>query len=180
MNPKLPQYTIYCATCKVNGKSYIGKTSQAIWTRWAAHLRIANEIKRYDFSKSACEISSDLALYGDDAFELIVLEVCESKEVMDQREIWWIMERKTAAPFGYNRHMGDYVNHSASTKEKFSNRKCASRRGVLAVKDSQAIHFKSMRDFCKHLGVHRCTVERTIKRGLSAINGYTFKIQDNK
>ncbi len=181
MNPKLPQYTIYCATCKVTGKSYIGKTSQAIWTRWAKHFSDAENFKsgkRVHHLPS--DLIPDLAKYGDEAFDLEILEVCESQEKMDEREIWWMMERKTMVPFGYNRHLGKKVLHSEFQKEKRLNDlfKCNPQRMVVvAIKDGVITHFDSLKDFCKFIGVSMDTLRRRRESGLFKMKGYSYDMR---
>lgn len=74
---------IYAIRNKVNGHLYIGQ-SVDIERRWSGH--------KSEFRKGThgnAHLSSAFAKYGEDSFELIILEQTDV-EHLDEREIYWI------------------------------------------------------------------------------------------
>ena len=96
---------IYKITNLINGKLYIGKTSNSIEERWQEHISDSQRercIKRplYDaFNK-----------YGIKNFQIEEIEQVEDDELACQREIYWIDKLRTYIGFddcnGYNATLG--------------------------------------------------------------------------
>lgn len=84
----------------INGKCYIGKTEQSLEKRWARHLYLVKSGKnRYLYDAIRC--------YGVDNFKLEIIETCESRTQLDEREKFWISHFKTTEKqFGYNMNEG--------------------------------------------------------------------------
>ena len=91
---------IYQAKNKINGKIYIGQTVGNLNSRKAAHLSNA-KAGRYDsyFYKT-------IRKYGSENFIWEVLEECENREELNEREEYWIKKLNTLAPSGYNLESG--------------------------------------------------------------------------
>lgn len=77
-------------TNKINGKKYIGK-SVRIETRFAEHKR----------AKTNMAISKAIREYGSDSFDFEILELC-TKDMLDERESYWINYYDTYCGNGYN------------------------------------------------------------------------------
>lgn len=107
---------VYKITNKINGKFYIGQTTQNLVIRWKKHIH----------GKTKCTaISNAIQKYGKENFEIKVLAQCNSIEEMNHRESYYIKLFNTLAPNGYNlRSGGNNSLHSESTKIKLS--KCHS------------------------------------------------------
>ena len=89
---------IYKITNKINGKSYIGQTSKTIQERYDVHIKCAKKhINRYLYDA--------MNHYGYDNFEVVCVEECV-KELLDEREIYWIDKLHTLSPNGYNMTKG--------------------------------------------------------------------------
>ena len=76
---------IYKITNSINGKVYIGKTSNTIETRWAEHKR--------DSRKERCEkrpLYDAMNKYGIDNFQIEEIEEVENDEIACERESYWI------------------------------------------------------------------------------------------
>lgn len=178
VNYKLPQYTIYCVTCKVNRKMYIGQTVRAIWDRWGVHLNHARRFSLGLKSESGgyCSVTEDISKYGDEAFDLEVLEICFSQEEANKKEAWWIMEKKSVFPFGYNKSVGgkQYISEERMIQLKSHTN---SFKKVTAIKDGKIIEFPNMKSFCSHIGISKHTLQRRMKIGVRHINGYDFKVE---
>lgn len=91
---------IYCITNLINGKRYIGKTTETIEERWKEHCKDSqkdSENKRplYDaFNK-----------YGIENFKIEQIEELDNSE-LNNREIYWIKELNTYGHNGYNATKG--------------------------------------------------------------------------
>ena len=88
--------TIYSIKNKLNGKEYIGQTRYPVEKRWGEHVCVKRRITT---------IGHAIRKHGVENFEFSVLETCND-EVLNDREIFWITERKTVAPQGYNQTSG--------------------------------------------------------------------------
>lgn len=82
---------IYKATNKINGKIYIGQTVRTLGARISDHFR--STVGRFPRA---------LRKYGLDNFDFSVVESCESKEVMNERERYWISFFSSNGSEGYN------------------------------------------------------------------------------
>lgn len=105
---------IYRITNKINGKVYIGQTSQKL-------------SKRLGFHRTACSaIGNAIRRYGLDCFSITVIDHAESKEELDEKEIHYIWFYSCKAPNGYNLTDGGYGRrgngtvHSLEWKKKIS------------------------------------------------------------
>ena len=87
---------IYKIEHRESGKVYVGKTARTLGIRMNEHL--------YN-SRSHCKKSYiDLAIgkYGIDAFEVSVIEECDTEEKLNEREQYWIACYDCKIPNGYN------------------------------------------------------------------------------
>lgn len=100
---------IYKAHCKVTGKVYIGQTRRTLKVRIQEHL-----------SQSERKFSRALKKYGLKSFEWTVLEVCNTPEEANEREIMLISEYNSYKE-GYNSHIGGRVG-GFTTKESIEKR----------------------------------------------------------
>jgi group I intron endonuclease len=91
---------IYLVRNKVNGKVYVGKTTQALEARWRQHVR--------DSRKKVTHFYLALRKYGLSAFELSVLSSsAESHEQLNEQEIYFIAKFKANdRAIGYNTTKG--------------------------------------------------------------------------
>ena len=106
---------IYLITNLVNGKKYVGQTTKTIEWRWNSHIRDA-------YSNGTGWVSLiDRAIrkYGVENFTVQELEqvVQQTREYLDQREIYWIRHLKTCvrvygSEAGYNVSHGGHSSHS--------------------------------------------------------------------
>ncbi len=95
-----PVYTIYRATCKVNGKMYIGFDS-AYPKRQKDHIRDALKNKR------ECLFHRAIRKYGIDEFSWDILyQSFDQKHTLNEMEPHFIKEYKTFGECGYNMTIG--------------------------------------------------------------------------
>lgn len=86
---------IYKITNLLNGKCYIGQTIQKLSKRLGRHK-----------NDKRPGISQAIKKYGWKNFSVEVLEECENREKLNEREIFWIAKLNTKAPNGYNLTIG--------------------------------------------------------------------------
>lgn len=85
---------IYKATNKMNGKIYIGQTVQELWARKAGH-KFHSNVKDNIFSRA-------IRKYGFENFDWEIIDQAESKEELNEKEIYWIAHFNSHGISGYN------------------------------------------------------------------------------
>lgn len=96
---------IYKITNKINGKSYIGQSTN-IEGRFERHKNEKRYILGEAFNK-----------YGIDNFNFEIIEECPKKE-LNEKEIFYIDFYNTITPFGYNIQTGGYGGEFFSYYDK--------------------------------------------------------------
>ena len=91
---------IYKVTNRINGKIYIGQTSQTIKRRWNQHIYESN--KTIEPYRSA--LHRAIKKYGVDAFDIVEVEECNN-DMLNEREIFWI-NYYNSYHNGYNLDLG--------------------------------------------------------------------------
>lgn len=91
-----PTHSIYKATSKQSGKSYVGLTSQTISNRFKDHLYLAFQYDSpYPFHRA-------IRTYGADDFEIETVDVAYTREEAARKEQEWIKKVECLTPNGYN------------------------------------------------------------------------------
>ena len=107
---------IYKATNKINGKSYIGQTRYDLKKRRTDHLSEGKSDNNF--------FHNALIKYGKNNFEWIIIEKCNSKKELNEKEVHYIKQYNTFKPNGYNLTFGGNTTlgyiQSEQTKEKIS------------------------------------------------------------
>lgn len=85
-------FIIYKITNNVNGKLYVGKHE-------------TNKIDDSYFG-SGVVLKQAINKYGTNNFKKEILEYCDNKENLNEREVYWIKELNTICPNGYNINKG--------------------------------------------------------------------------
>ena len=81
---------IYRITCKLDGMIYIGQTVRTIEERFQEH------------AKADSYIGNAIRAHGVENFSVEVIEECDTREQLNEREIFWIAELNSKHPNGYN------------------------------------------------------------------------------
>lgn len=105
---------IYLVTNTLNGKVYIGQTTQSLVRRWRQHRCVRNG--------KLSHLQHAIAKYGESRFVTRQLEACSDKDSLNTREMYWIQQyQSTHRSKGYNRAQGgSNAPKSEATKVKLS------------------------------------------------------------
>lgn len=95
------QNVIYLVTCKINGKLYVGQTSNTLWGRWRSHRNAALSAPDQTY-KQKTALARAMRLHGPANFDLTVLQLCASADELDAAEEAWIAKLGSLVPAGYN------------------------------------------------------------------------------
>lgn len=103
---------IYAFRNKKNGRVYVGQSKQVL-TRKRQHER--------GDTKNSTRFHNAMNKHGADGFDFVILEYCEV-ELLDEREVHWIIQLNSLYPNGYNLTTGGGAlhQHHEETRKKFS------------------------------------------------------------
>lgn len=164
---------IYKFTCKVNGKSYIGQTT---------NLRFKERIRRHEIDKIDTHFYRSRDLYGWDSFELSIIENNISLDIpnlLNEREIYWINYYQSFDN-GYNSTRGGDGGNTYEKKteeemkiirKKLSESSFGSKNGmskgikIINEVTGEIQIFETMTSVGKFFNVHRRSIGRWIKSG---------------
>lgn len=173
---------IYQIKNKINNKIYIGQTVLTAKARFGDHVRKA---KRKQWLGALHE---DINLYGKENFEYEILEVCSSQKEMDEREKYWIQEKNTLYPNGYNLEGGGksntYISKFTSKKMSEGRKKSNKIKRCKVYKYDKQYNLVSIfnsKEECKEkenipLPVKNVMIKRN---GYRSENGYYYLIEEN-
>ena len=192
---------VYCIENKTNGKKYIGITKRPLISRWKQHISESNRENSWEWNTL---LGNALKKYGENGFNLYILEECNSIEEMKNKEIELIDIHKTFSDFnGYNLTKGGDGRFgyrlSDETKKKISlgnigktMSKEARQRCSLAKKGkyTRGNHPKSVslviqgkekfnciRDFSEAYNIPCSTINNKFRQGLTEFTLRGIKIQ---
>lgn len=113
---------VYKITNTQNSKCYVGITSRGISCRFKEHIEAATMGKNFKLSKA-------IRKYGQDVFEIELLEECDTKEHAAQQEQHWISTLDSYSN-GYNMTFGGEGISGASGWPAWNKGKPAWNRGI--------------------------------------------------
>lgn len=104
---------IYCHTCSITGKRYVGQTRRSLRWRWKRHISQSREVRRCGAFHHA------IRKYGVNVWVHEVLEETATQAEADAAEQRWIEHFGSVAPHGYNLRSGGAVSclHAISKKK---------------------------------------------------------------
>lgn len=161
-------YHVYKIINKVNGKIYIGGTSQSANDRLREHKYKARNGMESPLYRAIRE-------YGEECFDAEVIEDCNSREELDNRERYWIANLSSTNPeIGYNiKAGGDIFYHTDLTKLKISRLhkgKVSEKREAILQYDSKGYFVKeysSLTEAAESNHITRHTLIRGLRRKVS-------------
>ncbi len=104
---------IYLISNTINEKVYIGQTTTNLEVRWKQHCKRSKQLN----IKNPSHFSLAIRFYGTECWEFSILEEIDNKELLNEREIFWI-DYYNSFNNGYNSTTGGrkYFNHTEKTK----------------------------------------------------------------
>ena len=104
---------VYLVKNIINGKKYVGLTTQSLETRWQQHVYEAfrKNNNRYFYNS--------IRKYGKDSFKCSILEECKDEQELDAKEIYWINQLGSFRD-GYNLTIGGEGGYKEITRKKMS------------------------------------------------------------
>lgn len=172
--PKIGCGYIYCYTSP-SGKKYIGQTVGSL------RMRSKNNGDGY---KNCSVFYSAIQKYGWNQFSVEILEEV-SKELLDEREYYWIDYYKTYTPYGYNIRTNNRDNYS--TRVRFEqpidqyDQSGKLIQSYSSIKECAAITGYSYADICAIIN-HRLKHSHGYtfcKKGETPDLNYTYKFHKN-
>ncbi len=99
---------VYLITNLLNNMKYVGQTTRTLEQRFTEH------------AKSDSLLGKAIRKYGRENFSIEVLEVCDSPEMLNERECFWIAKLNCKYPNGYNTMSGgQYIRTHSKNKADF-------------------------------------------------------------
>lgn len=118
---------LYCITNRVNGKMYVGITSQSVTERWGTHKRAARRGEDYPFAHA-------LRKYGPDNFDILCLFDYEDRVAAIHAECEIIAALELNIGAGYNASPGgDIWFPNEATRKKMSDAAKRRKRSPVSV-----------------------------------------------
>lgn len=142
---------VYLITNLVNGKQYVGKTTQTIKERFKAHTGRSNSKNFYKMA-----IAMAIKKYGKESFKIEELAISYTKEQLKFSEGFYINYFNTLSPNGYN--ITNIINgndkHSKESKEKIRIAHNKPENLKIASENGKKYRGKSLGGSSKYCGVH--------------------------
>lgn len=132
---------IYKIENNINHRIYIGLTTKSALIRWREHL---DESKR-NLHKELYKAIRD---FGEENFNLEIIEEVEDEELLWEREEYWIQYYNCIFPNGYNMNRGGQLGRHYNYKE------------IVDYYLSQ--DYISITDLAKHFNIHRETAAKAL------------------
>ena len=107
-------YKIYKITCLINGKVYIGYTSQTLKERFSQHVCTSNK------TKGLCKMQRAILKHKKENFKIELVEECDTLEQAALQEEFWISNLNSYEE-GYNSTTGGW-NQKVSGKKNWHGR----------------------------------------------------------
>lgn len=92
-----PYGIVYALINMINGKMYVGQTTQGIDARWRQHKLLQGKCRA---------LEAALSKYGSDAFYIDKLCEASTQKELDSLEAHWVATLGTISPAGYNLREG--------------------------------------------------------------------------
>jgi hypothetical protein len=166
-------YSIYKITNLINGKVYIGQTTQKVAQRWIDHCCL----KQY---KHRSALREAIRKYGKESFKIETLNTVSSLEEANDLEISLISQYDCIAPKGYNLALGGRnYEHSESSKQKIKQYQISRMKSVIRLEDNKI--YESVCEAAKDVQAIKSNLIKHLKGRphYKTIKGYTFKYLEN-
>lgn len=83
----MEQHGVYVIECRENQRRYVGGTITSFKKRYKNHVSNLTHGKHHSPA-----LQADWSVYGADAFTFRILEIIDDKDLIPDREVYWMME----------------------------------------------------------------------------------------
>lgn len=166
---------IYKITCSVNGKVYIGQTTETIEQRLERHFKMA-----YAEEKPKIKFQRAIKKYGKENFIIEEIDRASSKEELDKKEKSWIVKYNSIKS-GYNTALGgeggntyagiseermDEIKQKISLANSGRNNGNSDQIKAFSVKQNKEFFFNTLDECLQFLGIknHGVVSDRARKK----------------
>lgn len=164
----------YCITNKINGKQYVGKTSD-ITRRLYHYIWLAKR-------GSEQHIHRAIRKYGFNNFSFGIIKICKYEKIAFEYEKVYIKELNTFGSNGYNETFGGEGFSSGEFhpwKNGLSQKHIESiRKGSIKAKKIMCLNtgktYSSIRSCAREMGLFHQNIVRMLKGRCSQVKGYKF------
>jgi len=130
---------IYKITNKLNGKLYIGKTTQSLKARWSKHLSMAKNGHKYN---RVTAIGAAIKKYGKENFLMEQIDSAETEDDLLLKEKYHADKLNTYVPRGYN------IAECGQGGRRIG--RCESEKTwIFLSPDNQIVKTNYLKDFCE-------------------------------
>lgn len=140
----MPYGIVYLVINRINGKRYVGQTTQSLNMRWSQHVYAAFNRPHEIILHNA------IRKYGAESFSISQIAEASDKALLDWLEDWWMLVYSTLAKtHGYNRKTGGSSGqHTSETRQRLSAR-AKGRRAWNKDKPMSETQKEKLRTSCK-------------------------------
>lgn len=161
---------VYKITNKITNRAYIGQTIYSVAHRWSQHKHAAI------VSNSGTYFHKAIRKYGTDCWDLSVLEIVSSKELLSKSELFWILKTKKTQSV-YNLTSETNVSSRKWTEEEKKNRHKPCKPSEIKCLDTGVV-FGSIRIAAKTMGLKETSISSVLNGRKNSIKGYVFEYLD--
>lgn len=170
---------VYCIENIINNKKYIGQTIQKLNRRIKMHFYESTYLHR----TANRALYQAIRKYGQENFKSFVLATCNSKEELDEQEIYWIKYYNTlASGIGYNMTAGGQIekkNHeNKETSDALSQVYGGREFLVFDLKGNFVKSEVNQTVFAEEIGCGRPTVNNVLCGRKNQVKGYILIFKD--
>lgn len=165
-------YTIYKITCIANNKVYIGQTFN-FKQRMCYHKTY---LKRNSHTNQYLQRAYNK--YGKDSFVFEIVEICQSKEIINEREIYWINYYQSCEDiFGFNIQLGGHDRPSERGLLHLREKAMQQNKRVMQfdLEGNKLAEFESIKLAAKTMMCTSSEIVRACKRELIEVKNFQWR-----
>jgi group I intron endonuclease len=170
---------IYLIQNAINGKKYIGQTTQGLKRRKAEHIRYAR--KGYD-----SHLYKAIRFYGEEKFIFTEIGYADDQDSLNEKEKYYIKLYKTDKKrLGYNKTLGGEGGiPTQETREKLSDARKGKKNHMWGKPSNQRrriiceqnlVIYDSIDACAKNLNLKPSNISMVLNKHINSIMGYSFK-----
>jgi group I intron endonuclease len=162
---------IYKITNKVNGKIYIGKTTETLKSRWSKHLYMANNGQKY---KRCTAIGSAIKKYGPKNFAIEQIDSAKTEEELLTKESFHAENLNSYYPNGYNIAKCGFGGRKMKTDKK------CQKTWIFLSPQNKIIKTDYLKKFCRENNLTYSSMCQLYRNKITSYKGWRNARRENK